>query len=484
MWAARKCCARRGTSEAWAGWHSSASAAWAWSRTRRDGACRSRTAWPRQRMDERVDTVVRFDRVRSARAPLPSRRTPWSAFGRPRSAATRVARSNSSPSTAANSITWRTSAPSPATRAASVSPIEAGTREGCGGPKRRPAAQVGPQLAKKNGLPPVRSRSNAAGALASPTDSPLRSSEYSAMASVSSPLRSSRRTPSRRCNSATQAADLLGAVRCGRAERRHHQEAAVGRGLHHMLEQRQRRKLRPVEILQDQRQRSVLRQGPEQPGDRIEQIAANLTSVARPGWSRERSCRTTCIDNRRSPGPPDSMAPASVPAGRSRRDGRASRRRAGTGRQHRGSTRRQHRHAVVPECASHLSDQAGLASSRFATDEEHLSAAPATSPHKLSSVSSSGRRPTRGSCLEAASRGGNGGTAHDIMGTCRSGFPDRCDAPLGRTRSVTSTIASAGSPAREAARRIASASAPRTGNRFCACQPKETSRANARLPRR
>jgi hypothetical protein len=70
---------------------------------------------------------------------------------------------------------------------------------------------------------------------------------------------------------------LVGAIRCRAAKRHQHQHARAVRGVHHVLEQRDRRQLRPVEILKNQRQRAVVGQPAEQAGHGIEQVAADLT---------------------------------------------------------------------------------------------------------------------------------------------------------------------------------------------------------------
>ena len=73
--------------------------------------------------------------------------------------------------------------------------------------------------------------------------------------------------------------DLVGAVGCRRAERGEHEQAGFGTSLHDMLEQGERRQLGPVQVVEDQRQRSLLAQHPEQPGHGVEQVAADLARL-------------------------------------------------------------------------------------------------------------------------------------------------------------------------------------------------------------
>ncbi|MDQ3145717.1 MAG: hypothetical protein M3R01_02080 [Actinomycetota bacterium] len=69
---------------------------------------------------------------------------------------------------------------------------------------------------------------------------------------------------------------LVGAVRCRCAEGGQHEHPDVGADVHDVLEESHRGQLRPVEVVEDQGKRALLGQTPEDPGDGIEEVAADL----------------------------------------------------------------------------------------------------------------------------------------------------------------------------------------------------------------
>ena len=64
--------------------------------------------------------------------------------------------------------------------------------------------------------------------------------------------------------------ELVGAVRRGRAERGHHQHADVGAADQHVFEHREGGQLRPMQVVEDQRDRAIDGQTPQEAGQRVE----------------------------------------------------------------------------------------------------------------------------------------------------------------------------------------------------------------------
>ena len=83
-------------------------------------------------------------------------------------------------------------------------------------------------------------------------------------------------------------AELVRPVRRGGPEGGHHQRRGVQAGVDHVLEQRDGRQLRPVQVVEDDDQRPVAGDRPEQPGDGLEQVAAAVAD--RLGRVREVAC--------------------------------------------------------------------------------------------------------------------------------------------------------------------------------------------------
>ena len=83
-------------------------------------------------------------------------------------------------------------------------------------------------------------------------------------------------------------AELVRPVRRGGPEGGHHQRRGVQAGVDHVLEQRDGRQLRPVQVVEDDHQRLVAGDRPEQLGDGLEQAAAAVAD--RLGRRREVAC--------------------------------------------------------------------------------------------------------------------------------------------------------------------------------------------------
>ena len=73
--------------------------------------------------------------------------------------------------------------------------------------------------------------------------------------------------------------EFVGAVRFGGAERGHHQHADIGAADQHLFEHREGGQLRPMQVVEDQRDRAVDRQAPQEAGERVEKGAPGCAVV-------------------------------------------------------------------------------------------------------------------------------------------------------------------------------------------------------------
>ena len=76
--------------------------------------------------------------------------------------------------------------------------------------------------------------------------------------------------------------ELVGAVRFGGAECGHHQHADIGAADQHLFEHREGGQLRPMQVVEDQRDRAIDRQAPQEAGQRVEKSAPGRADVLCP----------------------------------------------------------------------------------------------------------------------------------------------------------------------------------------------------------
>ena len=139
---------------------------------------------------------------------------------------------------------------------------------------------------KKNGLPPVLSRSRAAAVRADAGANCWVWQTNSAIASVSRPAEIQAPDAVEPVQFGQPGDELVGAVRFGGAERGHHQHADVGAADQHLFEHREGGQLRPMQVVEDQRDRAIDRQAPQEAGQRVEKGAPGRAVVLLPGRYR------------------------------------------------------------------------------------------------------------------------------------------------------------------------------------------------------
>jgi hypothetical protein len=174
-------------------------------------------------------------------------------------------------------MTCRISPPSPSMRAVSVSLIDA---DALGEAKRRDAAppfEIGPQFAQEERVAARAVSQQRRRCSSLPQRQPAAQHDVLGDGVGVEPAQVEPANAIQAVQLRHPGCHLVGAIRCRAAKRHQHQHARAVRGVHHVLEQRDRRQLRPVEILKNQRQRAVVSQPAEQAGHGIEQVTADLT---------------------------------------------------------------------------------------------------------------------------------------------------------------------------------------------------------------